>query len=76
MGQSPVFASGARPQGRTGLKAVYHEVALRWQHAWEQRRLVAQYTRELNGYTDRELGELGIDRFDIPAVARGTYRRG
>lgn len=74
MGQTPALASGARSHGGTGFKARYHDIALRWERARERRRQVAQYTRELNGYTDRELGELGIDRLDIPAVARGTYR--
>lgn len=76
MGQSPVVVSGSRPRARAGFKATFHRLALRWQRAWEQRRRVAQHMRELNGYTDRELAELGIDRLDIPAVARGTYRRG
>ena len=37
-----------------------------------QRRRIA---RELNTYSDAELAELGFSRFDIPAVAAGTYRR-
>lgn len=37
----------------------------------ERRRLA----RELDTYTDAELAELGFSRFDIPAVAAGTYRR-
>ena len=67
-------AAGAH--NHTGLRAAWHGVAVRWQRALQQRRRIAQHMRELNGYTDRELGELGLDRFDIPAVARGTYRRG
>lgn len=37
----------------------------------ERRRI----TRELETYSDDELSELGLSRFDIPAVAAGTYRR-
>ncbi|MBW4021754.1 MAG: DUF1127 domain-containing protein [Proteobacteria bacterium] len=39
--------------------------------ARERRRI----TRELSTYSDDELGELGFSRFDIPAIAAGTYRR-
>jgi len=31
--------------------------------------------RELGTYSDRELAELGITRTDIPAIARGEFRR-
>ncbi len=31
--------------------------------------------RELSSYSNDELGELGLSRCDIPAVAAGTYRR-
>ena len=31
--------------------------------------------RELSTYTDRELGELGFSRADLPMIAAGTYRR-
>lgn len=34
-----------------------------------------QMARELSTYTDRELGELGFSRADIPMIAAGTYRR-
>jgi len=34
-----------------------------------------QVARELSTYTDRELGELGFSRADIPMIAAGTYRR-
>jgi uncharacterized protein YjiS (DUF1127 family) len=34
-----------------------------------------QIVRELSTYTNDELGELGLSRCDIPAVAAGTYRR-
>ena len=48
----------------------------RWYRLVAQRRRIARYTRELQAYSNRELAELGLDRSDIPAVARGTYRRG
>jgi uncharacterized protein YjiS (DUF1127 family) len=35
----------------------------------------AQIARELSSYTDRELGELGFSRADLPMIAAGTYRR-
>ena len=34
-----------------------------------------QMARELSTYTDRELGELGFSRADLPMIAAGTYRR-
>ncbi|MBB5702324.1 uncharacterized protein YjiS (DUF1127 family) [Ochrobactrum daejeonense] len=36
-------------------------------HRWMQYR---ENLRELNGCTDRELGDLGLSRADIPRVAR------
>jgi uncharacterized protein YjiS (DUF1127 family) len=40
-----------------------------------ERRERQQIMRELSTYTDRELGELGFSRSDLPMVAAGTYRR-
>ncbi|HEX3984957.1 MAG TPA: hypothetical protein VHX12_14790 [Acidisoma sp.] len=34
-----------------------------------------QMARELASYSDRELGELGFSRADLPMIAAGTYRR-
>ena len=34
-----------------------------------------QIIRELSTYSNDELGELGLSRCDIPAVAAGTFRR-
>ena len=39
------------------------------------RREREQMARELSTYTDRELGELGFSRGDLPMIAAGTYRR-
>lgn len=44
----------------------------------EERRVRAERARivaELDASTDRELAELGFSRADLPAIARGTYRR-
>ena len=35
----------------------------------------ARIRRELQGYSDRELQDLGLSRFDIEAVAQGRHRR-
>ncbi len=44
--------------------------------AWNARRNEAARVRvELDGYTDRQLIDLGISRSDIPAVAAGEWRR-
>ena len=40
-----------------------------------ERRERQQMARELATYTDRELGELGFSRGDLPMIAAGTYRR-
>lgn len=34
-----------------------------------------QMARELASYSDRELGELGFSRADLPMIAAGNYRR-
>jgi uncharacterized protein YjiS (DUF1127 family) len=39
--------------------------------ARERNRIV----RELSTYSDAELAEFGLSRYDIPAVAAGTFRR-
>ena len=57
------------------LGAYYRHLAYRWRRSGVQRRKVNRITRELESCTDRELGDLGLTRADIAAVARGTYRR-
>ena len=43
---------------------------------WNVRRNeMARVRLELDGYTDRQLIDLGISRSDIPAVAAGEWRR-
>ncbi len=72
------MASIVRSQNRTVgrfLADGIQSLSFRFQSylaASAQRRRIA---RELSTYTDEELGELGFSRFDIPAVAAGTYRR-
>jgi uncharacterized protein YjiS (DUF1127 family) len=44
--------------------------------AWnERRKTIARVTRELNTYTERQLADLGLNRSDIPDVARGLITR-
>ncbi len=40
-----------------------------------ERQRQATIARELATYTDRQLFDLGIQRADIPAIVKGTYRR-
>jgi uncharacterized protein YjiS (DUF1127 family) len=40
-----------------------------------ERRERQQTIHELSQYTDRELADLGVSRYNIPAIANGTYRR-
>ena len=57
------------------LKAKQAELSRNRQRTRVQREEVFQITRELGGYTDRQLADVGLSRFDIPAVAHGTYSR-
>jgi uncharacterized protein YjiS (DUF1127 family) len=50
-------------------------ISLRLQSYRSEARQRSQIRRELSSYSDDELGELGLSRCDIPAVAAGTYRR-
>lgn len=47
----------------------------RWQRARAQDREVFRITQELAGRSDRQLDDLGFSRAEIPAIARGAYRR-
>jgi uncharacterized protein YjiS (DUF1127 family) len=40
-----------------------------------ERRSRHQTAKELSSLTDRELGELGFSRADLPYIANGTYQR-
>lgn len=45
-------------------------------NAWRsKRREIARIEFELGTYTERNLADLGLTSNDIPAVARGQYRR-
>ena len=52
----------------SGLRA---HLASRHQRTSEQARI----RRELESYTDRQLNDLGLSRFDIEDVARGRFSR-
>jgi uncharacterized protein YjiS (DUF1127 family) len=52
-----------------------HSLARQYK-AWRlvrQRRL--KLVRELSAFNDRELLELGLSRYDFPAIINGTYQR-
>lgn len=70
----PVLSHSSHPGLLSQLAEVARRVSRsRAAHVAERQR---QRTigRELNGYSDRELGELGLSRLDIPLVARGEFR--
>ena len=48
-------------------------LAARFAVWWERRREARRIARELSGYNDRHLAELGLRRSDIPDVARGRF---
>jgi uncharacterized protein YjiS (DUF1127 family) len=50
-----------------GMRGLFARVA-KWR---EQRRSYQQLLFELEGLSDRDLADIGISRFDIPAIARG-----
>jgi uncharacterized protein YjiS (DUF1127 family) len=62
-------------RGFAAFKVKHTQLRLKWQRTREQREEVFRIARELGGYTDRELADLGLSRSEIPAVAQGTYRR-
>ncbi len=77
MTAAPIFASTITSvRGLAGLGTMLHRFGSHWQRARAQRQEAARITRELQGYTDRQLGDLGLSRSDIPDVARGTFRAG
>ena len=66
----------AQVRGRASVGTMLQQLGMRWQRARAQDREIARITRELQGYTDRQLVDLGMSRADIPDVARGTFRAG
>jgi uncharacterized protein YjiS (DUF1127 family) len=72
------MATIARSQNRTVGRFLIDGVQslnLRFQASVAETRERRRIARELSTYTDAELGELGFSRYDIPAVAAGTFRR-
>ena len=43
--------------------------------AWTARRKRTREVRDLYLFTERELWDVGLSRFDVRAIADGTYRR-
>ena len=70
---TPAFTT-APVRGFAGLVTVLPHLRTHWQRAKARRWEVTRITRELQGYTDRQLADLGLSRVDIPDVARGTFR--
>ena len=72
------MATIARPASQTtghGLTDRLQGLSLRFQSYRAAARERNRIARELSTYSDDELGELGFSRYDIPAVAAGTFRR-
>jgi uncharacterized protein YjiS (DUF1127 family) len=72
------MATIARSQNRTVgrfLADGVQSLGFRLQTYLAEQRRRRRVAHELSTYTDAELAELGFSRFDIPAVAAGTYRR-
>ncbi|HQT75853.1 MAG: hypothetical protein B7Z80_03540 [Rhodospirillales bacterium 20-64-7] len=43
--------------------------------AWATRRRSYRDAQQLDRFSDRELWDLGLSRSDVPAIARGIYKR-
>lgn len=77
MTATPIFASTITSVREfAGPGTMLHNLNLHWQRARARRQETARITRELQDYTDRQLGDLGLSRADIPDVARGMFRTG
>ncbi len=66
------LASFGTPTGSLGLLRNVGAAISQHRHRLAER---ARIRRELESYTDRELQDLGISRFDIEAVAQGRHTR-
>ncbi len=64
-------ASFGAPVGFGGLFQIGERYRAHRSASIEQARI----RRELESYTDRQLGDLGLSRLDIPAVAAGNFVR-
>jgi uncharacterized protein YjiS (DUF1127 family) len=72
------MATIARSNTRTTGQSLADRVRslnLRFQAYKAEARERGRIMRELSTYSDDELSELGLSRYDIPAVAAGTFRR-
>jgi uncharacterized protein YjiS (DUF1127 family) len=77
MTAAPTFAPTITlVRGLAGLRTMLHRFGSHWQRVRAQRRKIARITRELQGHTNRQLGNLGLSRADIPDVARRMFRTG
>lgn len=65
------LASFGTPVGVGLFSNIRTQFAARRRRALERARL----RRELESYSDRQLSELGMSRFDIPAVLDGQFGR-
>ena len=73
---SSFTAASAQVRSHAASGTVLQRLGMRWQRARAQQRDVDRITLELQGYSDRQLADLGMSRADIPDVARGTFRVG
>lgn len=69
-------SAAAQVRGRASVGTLLHQLGMDWQRARARRQEIGRITRELQGYTDRQLTDLGMSRADIPDVAHGTFRAG
>jgi uncharacterized protein YjiS (DUF1127 family) len=74
MTMATIARSNTRTAGNTLADRV-RSLNLRLQAFRAAMRERNRISRELSTYSDDELGELGLSRCDIPAVAAGTFRR-
>jgi uncharacterized protein YjiS (DUF1127 family) len=69
-----IARSTPRATGRN-LSYRLRSLNLRFQEYRAEAARRSRIMRELSTYSNDELSELGLSRYDIPAVAAGTYRR-
>ena len=72
---SALLPSTVAFRGAAALKLKQRELSLKWQRAKMEREQIFRITQDLERCSERQLADLGLSRADIPAVARGTYRR-
>ncbi len=68
---SHALASFGTPVGSSGLLRLGALIAKHRRQFTDR----ARVRRELQSYSDRELQDLGLSRFDIEAVAQGRHSR-